>query len=237
MRQAVFDFLHDTNSNDFREKIENHISCMSLDEQYEIISHIAADSVLRCAAHVYLPICTIVHDFLSHDDNFYTSHYTIVKKILPCIIALMYYQRYYDNYEKLVDIFEKVRGREHSREAMELYHYAGLILYQKIFIYDAIRFYERSIAEADGIGEISYKNRLFDCLGTAYADKGMYRDALDYFNLSIAGKEQSGDREGLAITMGNRGRVYMSLGEYEKALQCFSVDLEISQEIGDIRGK
>ena len=134
-------------------------------------------------------------------------------------------------------LFDRLNADSLNREAMIMLHYQGLILHQKRYHYDSIRYYDRALHYAEGLGEWQYIARIYDSLGQAFGDKGLFKEAFEYYERSIKSKQEAGDDEGLALTLGNKGRLHMQAGEYRDAMDCFRRDLALSEKLGDVFGQ
>jgi class 3 adenylate cyclase len=159
------------------------------------------------------------------------------KNLISNLVVILYYQKDFNNIDYCYNLFIGLNDENVNSEAMTVYLYEGLVLSSKKYYYDAIRFYYKALNCAEQLGVNSYKGRIYDCLGRAFGDKGLFKEAYQYYNLSIANKESMNDVQGLAMTLGNKGRLHVNAGEYEKALDCFRQDLEISEQTNDIIGQ
>lgn len=157
----------------------------------------------------------------------------LYKVLLSKLVVILYYQKNYEGIDKCYAFFKKLNNGEFNKEAMIICHYEGLVLSHKKYYYDAIRFYDKALKCAEKTGEHDYKGRIYDCLGRAFGDKGLFKEAFQYYNMSIEMKKIISDKQGLAMTLGNKGRLHINTGEYDEALECFQKDLEIAEKIND----
>lgn len=202
-----------------------------------LFEYLSDSRMLSSSIYIKYPIKYILDIFEQKDKEYFFKDKEYYKKILSYMTIILYYQRDYEGIDYCYQKFVELNNREVNKESMIVYHYEGLVLHQKRYYYDAIRFYEYSLNCAEELGEESYKGRIYDCLGRAFGDKGLFKQAFQYYELSIENKEKMNDFEGLAITLGNKGRLHISTGEYNKALECFKQDLDISKKTNDIIGQ
>ncbi len=165
------------------------------------------------------------------------SDKSFYKNLISDLVIILYYQKDFNNIDYCYNLFTKLNNDVVNHQAMTVYLYEGLVLSSKKYYYDAIRFYYKALKCADQLGEENYKGRIYDCLGRAFGDKGLFKEAYQYYNLSLNNKESMNDLQGLAMTLGNKGRLHVNAGEYEKALDCFSQDLNISKQTKDTIGQ
>ncbi len=74
-------------------------------------------------------------------------------------------------------------------------------------------------------------------LGTAYADLGDARKAIEFYEQQLVIVREIGDRRGEGAALGNLGSAYAALGNARKAIEFYEQQLVIVREIGDRRGE
>jgi tetratricopeptide (TPR) repeat protein len=92
---------------------------------------------------------------------------------------------------------------------------------------EAARIAENRAAEGAALGN----------LGTAYADLGDARKAIEFFEQCLQLHREIGDRRGQGAALGNLGNAYADLGHPRKAIEFFEQQLVIVREIGNRRGE
>ena len=73
--------------------------------------------------------------------------------------------------------------------------------------------------------------------GTAYADLGETRKAIEFYEKQLIIVREIGDRRGEGNALGNLGSAYADLGETRKAIEFYEKQLIIGREIGDRGGE
>ncbi len=74
-------------------------------------------------------------------------------------------------------------------------------------------------------------------LGSAYADLGETRRAIEYHEQELIVDREIGDQSAAASALGNLGLAYAALGETRRAIELFEQHLAIAREMGDRRGE
>jgi len=74
-------------------------------------------------------------------------------------------------------------------------------------------------------------------LGSAYADLGEVRRAIEYYEQALTLAREVGDRRNEGNQLGNLGLAYADLGEVRRAIEYYEQALAIRREIGDRRGE
>lgn len=212
-------------------------STLNYDGILKILEFISNNRMLSSHSQIKTLLNYLLDDFDNQSNEHKEMNKDYYKKMLSYIVIILYYQKDSQDIDQCYNRFIRLNKNEMNKESMIIYHYEGLVLYQKRYYYDAIRFYNDALNCAEDIGAEDYKSRIYDCLGRAFGDKGLFKEAFQYYELSIKIKEEIGDEQGLAMTLGNKGRLHITVGEYDKALASFKKDLIISEKTNDVIGQ
>jgi tetratricopeptide (TPR) repeat protein len=112
---------------------------------------------------------------------------------------------------------------------------AGVVYYAKGEWERAIKYYERSLAINEMVGNEYGMAVIFSNLGSVYRARRKWEQAIEYYERSLTIKEKEGDEHGMAPTLNNLGSVYYAKGEWELATKYYKRSLAITQKIGDER--
>jgi class 3 adenylate cyclase len=235
--EKAFDIIQQKILNDdIARSLIRFLSEMRLQDFIALIRQISANRNL-CQA----PICAIISDhtikIISNFESESVPSPDFYLQILPASVPLFFYQNKMDSIDYCFTLFQSAAPAGYSREKMIMHHFQGLALNAMSNYFEAFKNYEIALENACEINDISYQGWIYDCMGSAIANKGNYNEAIEYYMQSIEIKSQSNDKEGLAITCGNLGRAYKSIGEYGKSLKYFKRDLVLSLSTNDFIGQ
>ncbi len=99
----------------------------------------------------------------------------------------------------------------------------------------ALKYYYKSLAIFEEIGDKKGIAGSLGNIGPMYKFQGNYLRALEYYQKSLAIFEEIGDKRGIAGSLNNIGGIYFDQGNYPRALEYRKKSLAISEEIGDKR--
>ena len=102
---------------------------------------------------------------------------------------------------------------------------------------DQIRWLEIGLAAAQRLRDRKVEAATLVNLGSAYADLGETRRAIEFFEQRLTIAREIDDRRGEGIALGGLGKSYALLGETRRAIQFFEQRLTIAREIGDRRSE
>jgi len=102
---------------------------------------------------------------------------------------------------------------------------------------DRIPILEVAGAAAHQIGDKGAEGAHLGNLGTAYADLGEVRQAIEHYEQALAISREIGDRRGEGNALGSLGIAYKNLGEVRRAIEYHEQALTVACEIGDRRGE
>jgi serine/threonine protein kinase len=100
----------------------------------------------------------------------------------------------------------------------------------------AVRYSERALALARGLGDQRGESTALSNLGIAYDDLGNARRAVEFHQKALEIEREIGDRHGEAAVLGNLGTAYVRLGDERRSISYYEQQIEITREIGDWRG-
>jgi tetratricopeptide (TPR) repeat protein len=98
-----------------------------------------------------------------------------------------------------------------------------------------IAWLERAVAAAQEIGDRRGEGAALGNLGTAYANVGETRRAIEHHEQYLAIAREIGDRLGEGNALGNLASAYRNLGETHRAIEYYEQVLSLMREIGDRR--
>jgi len=102
---------------------------------------------------------------------------------------------------------------------------------------ERIGWLESALAFHREIGDRRGEGAVLGNLGSAYADLGETRRAIEYHEKALAIDREIGDRRGEGQDLGNLGNAYADLGETRRAIEYYEQALAIHREIVDRRGE
>jgi tetratricopeptide (TPR) repeat protein len=102
---------------------------------------------------------------------------------------------------------------------------------------ERIRWLEAQLAAARKLHHKDYEGNALGNLGSAYADLGNVRKAIEYHEQALVIDREISDRRGEGRDLSNQGSAYYRLGEARKAIDFYEQALVILREIGDRRGE
>jgi tetratricopeptide (TPR) repeat protein len=119
-----------------------------------------------------------------------------------------------------------------------IYPVAGAyVLSLRQHLQERIRWLEIALATAQRLQHREGEGAALGNLGTAYADLGETRRAIQFFEQCLTIAREMGDRRGEGNALGNLGVAYSGLGETHRALQFYEEALLLMREMGDRRGE
>ena len=136
--------------------------------------------------------------------------------------------------------YERMRERGDEAAAQWTSEFPGRVMYVldlRLPPRDKIPILEAAAAAARQIGDRGLEGNHLGNLGTAYADVGEVRRAIEYHEWALAIFREIGDRRGEGADLGNLGVAYKNLGEVRRAIEYYEQALEIDREIGDRRAE
>ncbi|HEU4328740.1 MAG TPA: tetratricopeptide repeat protein [Roseiflexaceae bacterium] len=96
---------------------------------------------------------------------------------------------------------------------------------------------ERAVGAARRRRDRAAEGRFLGNLGTAYADLGEVRRAIELYEQHLAIARELGDRRGEGIALGNLGNTYKNLDEVRRAIGLYEQAFTIARELGDRHGE
>jgi tetratricopeptide (TPR) repeat protein len=102
---------------------------------------------------------------------------------------------------------------------------------------DFIRWNEAALSAARQIKDRATEGTHLGNLGTAYADLGEQRRAIECYQQQLVITREINDRRGEGNALGNMGVAYKNLGEMRQAIEFYEQALVIDREIGDRLGE
>jgi tetratricopeptide (TPR) repeat protein len=73
----------------------------------------------------------------------------------------------------------------------------------------------------------------YNALGTVYADRGRYKEAIRYLMRSLAMSRRQNDRDMMGVVTNNLGFVYDNIGDYDRAIKFHKLALALTAASGD----
>jgi tetratricopeptide (TPR) repeat protein len=102
---------------------------------------------------------------------------------------------------------------------------------------ERIHWLEIAVAAARRLKDRQPEGNALGNLGSAYADLGETRRAIQFYEQALLIFRETGNRRGEGGVLGNLGIAHKNLGEIRKAIQFYEQALLIDHEIGDRRGE
>jgi len=102
---------------------------------------------------------------------------------------------------------------------------------------EQIAWLESALAAARKLKDRAAEGIHLGNLGTAYADLGETRRAIEYYEQHLKIAREIGDKRGEGTSLGNLGIAYFGLGETRRAIEYYEKHLQIAREIGDKSGE
>ena len=96
---------------------------------------------------------------------------------------------------------------------------------------------EAALLAAQRLARKDAQGRFLGNLGSAYADLGEARRAIEFYEQRLVIAREIGDRRGESAALGNLGIAYKNLGEAQRAIEFYEQALVIDRELGDRRGE
>lgn len=113
----------------------------------------------------------------------------------------------------------------------------GMVLDLRQHSRERIGWLEMALVAAKRLKDRSDEGKVLGTLGSAYANLGEARRAIQFNEQALVIFKEIGNRRGEGNALGGLGRAYASLGETRLAIQFFEQTLSIHREIGDRRGE
>ena len=101
----------------------------------------------------------------------------------------------------------------------------------------AIENYEKALAAARTVHDLSNEAAILNKLGLAYASLSSFARAIGFYERALAVERKIPDRPGEGLTINNLGEAYRSMGQYAKATTFFEQALTIEREVSDGAGE
>ncbi len=98
---------------------------------------------------------------------------------------------------------------------------------------EALRWYQKSIAISEEIGDKKGLANTYNALGIMYFKRSDYAESIRWCQRSAKIREEIGDLIGMAITYKQLGVTYDALQDYVEALKWYQKSIKIREEIGD----
>ena len=115
---------------------------------------------------------------------------------------------------------------------------AGIyVLFLRLHPHERIQWLTAAASAAQKLHDRSAKGVHLGNLGSAFADLGDARKAIEYHEQALSIAREVGDRRGEGTALGNLGNAYADLGDARKAIEFYEHRLMIACEIGDRRGE
>jgi tetratricopeptide (TPR) repeat protein len=124
-----------------------------------------------------------------------------------------------------------------AQRCLDYANAGAYVLSLRLYPRERIRWLEAQLAAARKLHRKNHEGYALGNLGTAYADLGDARKAIDFYEQHLAIAREIGDRRGEGNALGNLGLAYANLGNARKAIDFYEQRLTIAREIGDRRGE
>lgn len=131
-----------------------------------------------------------------------------------------------------------VMGDEDVIRLRMLYPDAGVyVLNLRQHSREQIRWLEIALDAAKRLRDREREGNVLGNLGSAHADLGETKRAIQFYEQRLSIAREIGDRRGEGTALGNLGSAYAEMGETKRAIQFFEQRLTIAREIGDRRAE
>jgi tetratricopeptide (TPR) repeat protein len=98
---------------------------------------------------------------------------------------------------------------------------------------ERIAWLETALAAARQLKDRAFEGGHLNNLGTAYADLGETRRAIEFYEQYLAMARELSDRDSEGAALGNLGTAYADLGETRRAIEFYEQRLAIARELSD----
>jgi len=134
------------------------------------------------------------------------------------------------------DLLQEIAARPLNEENQKIaLHQMGILLQGFGQFDEALKYYQKSLAIKEKIGDIKGVAKSLHQVGSIYQEKGDYDAALGQYQRALKTFEDIGDIKNAALSLWGIGNVYLNKGDYDNALEQYQKALETFEKIGDIK--
>lgn len=112
----------------------------------------------------------------------------------------------------------------------------GVIYHQKGNIPEAIKFFHKSLAYQEKLGNKSGVAASLNNIGAIYNNQGNEDKALEYLLKALDIRKEIGGHKGIAQSLNNVGSIYYKMTDYPKAMSYYKKSLSHYEKIGNKEG-